>query len=210
MSNIYVDFEMTGLTMKDKPISIGVYLDNDKTFYAEFNDYDIESCSDWIKENVITNLKYNESESCLYYIEDGFRMKGNTYEIGRELYRWLNMNCEMPIQFVSDVCHYDFCHFLELFGGALSDTVNGFINPVAYDVNDNLAIMKSCSNVEAFDINREEFLKELLENEFETIFDDIQKHNALFDAKVIHWIYNCTEWCRITTDLDILNKLNIE
>ena len=34
-----------------------------KIFYAEFNDYDQSKIDDWLKENVIANLVYNDKET---------------------------------------------------------------------------------------------------------------------------------------------------
>lgn len=186
MSKIFVDFEMTGLTMKDKPISIGVVTEDGYKFYAEFEDYDIDSCSDWVKENVINNLKYNNSGTFVDYDGNNINMKSNTRHIAQHLYLWLEMYCTQQIEFIGDVCHYDFCHFLELFGGALSNHVIGFIHPVAYDINMNIGHMYNVNQYEAFDINREELLKD----KFNIVFDNVQKYNALYDAMVIKEIYD--------------------
>lgn len=198
MSKIFVDFEMTGLTMKDKPISIGIVAENGNSFYAEFNDYDVDSCSDWVRENVIENLKYNDNETMFGHIDDNIYMKGSTDYIADHLQLWLEENCELPVEFIGDCCHYDFCHFLELFGGALGENTSKFVYPTMYDINPLIAIMDGGLNdYEAFNVNREEFLL----RRFNVAIDNIRKHNSLYDALIIKLIYDkSTENLRLDTE----------
>lgn len=50
--NIYFDMEFTGLVQDTRPISIGMVTEDLNMFYAEFTDYPVEKCDDWIKKNV--------------------------------------------------------------------------------------------------------------------------------------------------------------
>ena len=55
---IFFDTEFTGLHKNTTLISIGLVDENDRTFYGEFLGYDGNQVDDWIKENVINNLKH--------------------------------------------------------------------------------------------------------------------------------------------------------
>ena len=63
---IFFDFEFTGLTIKTTPISLGMITEDGHKFYAEFNDYDKSQCDEWINENVISKLLYNDE---FFYLE---------------------------------------------------------------------------------------------------------------------------------------------
>ena len=60
MMNIYFDTEFTGLHKDTTLISIGLISEDNKTFYAEFTDYDESQCDDWMKTNVIYNLSIKD------------------------------------------------------------------------------------------------------------------------------------------------------
>lgn len=188
--NLFVDFEMTGLSMKDKPISIGIVTDTTDVFYAEFNDYRFGTyCSEWVEENVVKNLLYNDIKQDFITVFDrGIMVKGDTDRIREELVTWLNnLKSDHRVdefQFVGDVCHYDFCLFLELFGGAFG--VEGLILPASYDINYDIAKYIGGDVNDAFDVNREELCNKLTGEEIDTT----SKHNAVFDAGVIKKIYD--------------------
>jgi hypothetical protein len=71
--NLFFDFEFTSLSPDAQPISLGIVSDEteyysrsdynkkdpifDKLmFYAEFSDFDINRCADWVKKNVVSKL----------------------------------------------------------------------------------------------------------------------------------------------------------
>ena len=58
---IFFDTEFTGLHKGTTLISIGLIDEKGRTFYAEFSDYDDAQINSWIKENVISNLKWSKS-----------------------------------------------------------------------------------------------------------------------------------------------------
>lgn len=86
------------------------------------------------------------------------------------------------VQFVSDVCHYDFVLLIDLFGTALDLPEN--VSPVCHDLNADIAHHYGISEQEAFDKIREEIVMELCGHEVGG-----RKHNALYDAEVIKAIY---------------------
>ena len=196
--NIYFDTEFTGLVPNTTLISLGCVAETGEKFYAEFTDYNKDLCDDWIKENVIKNLylkKDPNSVSALISDElENYEVKGDSRQILKYFTEWLKWVSDKPfkkrerIQFVSDVCHYDFYLLCNLFGGAFSLPEN--VNPVCYDICQTLwpayaddeelpDLMK-----EAFDYSREDLCKQLNGK-----LPEGNKHNSLYDAEVIKMIY---------------------
>jgi len=211
--NLYFDTEFTGLVPGTTLISLGIVSENGYKFYAEFTDYDESLCDEWIKENVIENLWLftNEKDFPRFDFDDEghtWYCKGNTKFIKARLLVWLEQVSEACyeiyddrvvvtggnlVQFVSDVCHYDF-YLLQnqVFGGAFKMPDN--INPVCYDicqdingwscigVGNNFNMTNNMRN--AFDISREKLVEDALLE-----LPKGRKHNALYDAEVIKILY---------------------
>jgi hypothetical protein len=181
---IFFDTEFTGLRKNTTLISIGMIDENNRCFYAEFNDFDRKQCDNWIKENVIKNLKH---KGALHLNLKGFNPSenkttviGNKNEIQKYLIEWLSVYDN--VELVSDVCHYDMVLLIDIFGSAWD--VPSCLNPSCHDINQDIANYYHISEMEAFDKGREDILKE----HKKTIKGN--KHNALYDAKVIKEIYN--------------------
>lgn len=179
--NIYFDTEFTGLHKDTTLISIGMVADNGKAFYAEFTDYDASQVNNWITDNVISKLKFNNSDNFVRRIGNVIEVKGDKEQIREELIEWL-ASFDERVQFVSDVCHYDFVLLIDLIAGhALK--LPDFISPTCHDINQDIAIFYNISELEAFDKNRENIV-----NEYFLACSDDEKHNALADARVIRHI----------------------
>lgn len=89
------------------------------------------------------------------------------------------------VQFVSDVCHYDFVLLIDLLtGGGTALDLPENISPVCIDLNPNIAFHYVLSDKAAFDKSREEIVMELCGFKVEG-----RKHNALYDAEVIKAIF---------------------
>ena len=178
---IFFDTEFTGLHKNTTLISIGLVDENNRSFYAEFLGYDVNQLNDWIKENVINNLKY---KTCInnWNNEDfeHFECVGYSYFIKQWLEKWLSIYDD--VQLISDCCHYDMVLFIDIFGGAFDIPKN--INPACHDINQDIANRYDLSETWAFNKSREEILEE------NRINIEGNKHNALYDAKVIKEIYN--------------------
>lgn len=189
---IFFDTEFTGLHKDTTLISIGMIAEDGRTFYAEFSDYDATQVNDWIKDNVITNLKFNEYTYYVRALEpekfDHIEMKGTKRQVVQTLENWLAkyQNSEIypgGVQLVSDVCHYDMVLFIDLFGGAFD--LPGYVNASCHDINQDIATYYGVSESEAFEMSREEILKKL-RRELPTG----DKHNSLYDAMVIEKLYD--------------------
>ena len=194
--NIYFDTEFTGLQQDTDLISIGMITEDGKQFYAEFTDYRDYLCDLWITENVIKKMNHPQK-----IISDMMTtITGCQDEVREFLLDWLDRqrkNGDEKIQFVSDVCHYDFVLLIDLLsdsGCASAINLPNYISPYCHDINQDMTkfINTKTSNIghitdyDSFNIERENFLKE-----FNIIIpgDETLKHNSLYDAKVIKSIY---------------------
>lgn len=182
---LFFDTEFTGLHQNTKLISIGIVALDGRYFYAEFNDYNKAQVNDWIQENVIKNLMFNDKEthcieeSLVPYnkVNDDYpslriRMKNDTTNIVNKLNEWLQQ-FDGEIQIWSDCLSYDWVLFNQLFGGAQNIPSN--INYIPMDI---------CTSFYDKgidpDISREEFIDNTVKGE---------KHNSLYDAMVIRECY---------------------
>ena len=175
---IYFDTEFTGLHKDTTLISIGCVAEDGSTFYAELTDYDKSQCDDWIQKNVIAHLKFNGENRGQNDGQGHMQICGTKEEVKDYLTAWLSKYDE--VQLVSDVCHYDMVLFIDLFGHAFK--LPKGVNAACHDINQDIAKFYGISETEAFDKGREEIIADL------TIDGD--KHNALYDAKVIKEIYD--------------------
>jgi hypothetical protein len=128
----YIDCEFTDLRQSAKFISLALITEDDRFFYAEFNDYDETNLSDWVKFYVLGNLlmsppKPGEQEFFSMSRVDkdtplteknSIQMRGNTVEITIALTEWLEQFDQLEIW--GDYPAYDWVLFCELFGGSLN------------------------------------------------------------------------------------------
>lgn len=185
---LFFDAEFTGLRQNTTPISIGIVSEDGKKFYAEFTDYDESQCNDWIKENVIKNLKLAGMGVGVSDTDENPPLRivmGDKRYIRQEANEWLRQFNK--IQFVSDVCHYDFVLLIDLLtnGGTALDLPEN-ISAVCHDLNMDIARHFGVSDREAFNMSRERIMNDLCGTE-DVVSGD--KHNALYDAEVIRVIY---------------------
>ena len=122
-----------------------------------------------------------------YFKSDNENMTalGDSNWIGISLNEWLKQFD--TIQFVSDVCHYDFVLLIDLItngGTALDLPLN--ISATCHDINQDIAQHFGVTDAEAFDMSREQIMNDLCGPE-DIVAGD--KHNSLYDAEVIRAIY---------------------
>ena len=197
---IFFDTEFTGLHKDTTIISIGLIDENGRTFYGEFSDYDESQCDNWIRENVIKHLKWSKEGP----VEDFVNIYVNSWEaFGSKEYikivlsEWLSKYDYVDL--VSDCCHYDMVLFVDIFGDAWS--IPDVVNPACHDINQDIAKYFDISEKEAFDLSREKFIEKVnidrqdtqnnfdISEEEKIINIEGDKHNSLYDAKVIREIY---------------------
>lgn len=178
---IFFDTEFTGLRQYTTIISLGMVTEDNRQFYAEFTDYSVTQCDKWIEENVLENLhtRYPSDIQKSNYVPN--LHVGSKSDISKALEIWLKQFTS--VEFVSDVCHYDFVLLIDIFGSAwdLPKTVC----PACYDINQDIARKYNITQKEAFDKSREDIL---YQNYKDTAIEG-DKHNALYDAKVIRELY---------------------
>lgn len=173
---IFFDTEFTGLHQRTSLISIGCITEDDCTFYAELTDYDKSQVDDWVQENIINNLLFQEKESLFDSDGEHVKAKGKREFVASRLEAWLQQYKE--VEMWSDCLAYDWVLFCQLWGHAFSIPKNVYYIP--FDIS---TLMKY-QGVDP-DINREEYA-------FGEVYEEmiVQKHNALWDAKVIKACYD--------------------
>lgn len=197
--NIYFDTEFTGLKKDTDLISIGMIDEVGRTFYAEFSDFDINKCDDWIKHNVLSHMyNYNktpEVDAAWNLGVASTQIFGTREEIKEELIKWLSIY--KSVQFVSDVCHYDFVLLIDIFGTVWD--LPKSVNPACHDINQDIAKYYNISEKKAFDVCREDIVSHMIPS-------NPLKHNALWDARVISKIYHFMNESNQEASEDLLSR----
>ena len=178
---LFFDTEFTGLKKDADLISLGIVSEDGDIFYAEFSDYSKTGLSSWMIDNVINNLLYSPGDSDLN-VPDYFYYGARKF-IKEKLLEWLEKFDE--VEFVSDVCHYDFCFLIDLLFESALNMPKKF-SPICHDINTDIARYLEVSEREAFNTSREQILEK------HNIFVSGKKHNALYDAHVIKELYKLT------------------
>lgn len=160
---LFFDTEFTGLHQNTTLISIGIVSDDDRTFYAEFNDYDKNQVDEWIQKNIIKKLKKLKN----YITPEYMTITGNKKFIKENLDVWLSQFDKIEIW--SDCLAYDWMLFCQIWGHAFNIPKN--IHYIPFDI----CTQFKLAGIDP-DINREEFCG---------ITDNDSKHNALWDARII-------------------------
>lgn len=203
MKKVFFDTEFTGLHQNTTLISVGLIAETGQTFYAELNDYDESQVDEWLRKNVIAKLKFappgpGEQEH-FSWARGGaaVELRGDTSTVARYLADWFqellggplswvdyanfgHVPVEPPrlveepqIQLVSDCHHYDIVLLHNLWDHAFN--MPKCVHYIPMDI---------CPLLEAAgvdpDVNREEFAR---------MTDGAEKHNALWDARVIRACY---------------------
>lgn len=203
----WFDCEFTGLHKNTTLISLGVVSEGNRMFYAEFCDFDKEIIkgNKWFEENIFANTMRVCSDGSFKMkkpmLEDSVKMnRGSAVCFGDRPYvrecflDWLQREGgrnKPPVEFISDVCHYDMVLMIDLLsGGKGAFDIPDWISPQCYDINQDIAWRYSVSPHAAFDMNREGIAKNLIPEIYESIkFPEEMKHNSLWDAELIQAIY---------------------
>lgn len=175
-TKVFLDTEFTGLHKKTTLISIGL-VSGEKTFYAEFTDYDKKQVGSWLKEFLIDKLELNENEHGLKADTckgDSWLFKGKSKDIAILLKKWLEQF--EAVEIWSDCLAYDWVLFCDLFGGAFDIPKNVFYIP--FDI----CVLFKLKGIDP-DISREKFV-------FGTNVSFPKRHNAWWDALMIARCYD--------------------
>ncbi len=183
-TKVFFDCEFTGLHQGATLISIGLISECGKTFYAELTDYDKSQIDDWLQTNVLDNLLMSEPKDGEDEYFSATRHTDNP--TGNDLYESysVQLRCDKKVLEVelgkwlfqfesvevwSDCLSYDWVLFNQIFGHAFNIPKN--VHYIPFDI----CTLFYVKGIDA-DINREEFAE---------MSEGGQKHNALWDAKVI-------------------------
>jgi hypothetical protein len=175
-SKIFFDTEFTGLHKNTTLISIGFIHEDGRTFYAEFSNYDQSQLNEWLRENVIRNLRLTGGDSEYSpYLHKTEILCHSKEEFVQAFMHWIsNMG---PIEMWSDCLAYDWVLFIDLFGGTAFDLPSSI-----YYIPFDLCTLLLAKGYDP-DVNREKFgLGEQ--------YSEMPKHNALWDAQVIKACYD--------------------
>lgn len=164
---VFFDTEFTGLRQSTTLISIGCVAESGEEFYAQLTDYDESQVDEWIRKNVLDNLWWGD-----YSTKQPPTHIGTRQQVAQYLAEWLSQ--WERVEMWSDVYAYDWVLFCNLYGNAM------FIPKNVYYIPFDLATFLAANGVDP-DISREEYGR---------MADvDGQKHNALWDARVIRSCY---------------------
>lgn len=177
---VFMDAEFTGLQKDTQLISIGFVAEDGNELYLEFNDIDMETQDQWIKDNVLNNTAYYGNVPVNDIVDEVNYYVGDKQELLGVVLNWFKQYDDVLI--VADVGHYDMVLFLDLFGGAFNLPKN--ICASYHDINQDIADFEHITEQEAFNTSREDFIS----NYNITVLGN--KHNSLYDAKVCKEIYN--------------------
>lgn len=167
MKRICFDCEMTGLHKDTSLISIGLVSDCGREFYAELIDYNRNQLNEWLEENVIANLMFNNYEPFVTEVGSVTFVKGTKYDVQEELLKWFNRFDKVELW--SDCHHYDVVLLHDIFGGAFEMPEDIYYIPF------DLCTVFKVLGIDP-DISREAFIDTPIKGD---------KHHALYDAKVI-------------------------
>lgn len=176
---IYFDTEFTGLHKNSTLISVGLITEDNHRFYAEFNDYDQSQCDDWIKEHVISKLKWNDRDVYIHVDTETKTSwaKNNKENISNLLSLWLKQF--KKIEFWGDCVAYDWVLLMDLIGMGkpMRKMPQNF---VSYQAGDVFTLLKIKG------VNSKENRHKLL-----GLDDGKSQHNSLYDAEITKKVY---EW----------------
>lgn len=91
-----------------------------KSFYAEFTDFDINRCDDWVKKNVISKLRTDTNGIQERHLESTGILEGDYYARGNfkhmqwAVKQFLHQFYEYDIQFICDCGTFDWYWMLQL------------------------------------------------------------------------------------------------
>lgn len=190
---VFLDTELTGLHQNTTLISIGLVAEDDRYFYAELTDYDKSQVDEWIQENVINNLMFEpasefecEHNSAVRHANNpvgndlfvgySHSLRGASHDVMEALNDWFDQFDEVIIW--SDCYALDWVLLCNLFGHAFN--MPSSVNYIPRDI----STLFEIKGIDP-DINREEFSGYL--GGYGD--DEGQKHNAIWDARVIRACY---------------------
>lgn len=183
---LYFDTEFTELSKKGELISLALVSENNEIFYAEFDDYPIKTCNEWVIQNVIPNLLFKEKETFFKSSNDACYMKDASDRIADALCNWFSELGNVEIY--ADCLAFDWVFFCNLFGTAFDIPKEIFYMPF------DLTGFLKYRGIDP-DINREGFVKKHKGDAFikKIRLQASGLHNALYDALLVKAAFEIIE-----------------
>lgn len=183
---LYFDTEFTELSKKGELISLAFISENDEIFYAEFDDFSIETCNEWVMENVISNLLFKDRETFIKCSGDVCYMKDASGRIADALCNWFSELGDVEIY--ADCLSFDWVFFCNLFGTAFNIPKEIFYIPF------DLAGFLKYRGIDP-DIDRENFVEKYKGDAFikKIRLKAAGLHNALYDAFLVKAVFEIIE-----------------
>lgn len=168
---VFFDTEFTGLRQTTTLVSVGLVSLDGRTFYAEFNDYDVSQVDDWLRAHVMPYLQFSDIDMITPPLDlRHYKMKANRRRVTAMLTEWFAQF--ESVELWADSPAYDWVLLGELFGGGLQIPKN--IVGYALDV----ATLLKVAGIDPM-IDRQEFAG----------LPAMNLHNALDDAKLAKACY---------------------
>lgn len=164
MIRVYFDLEFTGLNRDADIISAGFVSEHSDELYIELNDYDVEKCAGWVRDNVLSQL-------------DGENVM-NRAEARQAILTWLQ-SLNDKVLFVVDCGGYDWVLLIDLLFGTSLDMPDFIAHYAPLDLFDLFFLLRS-----ELDFDRREFAG---------MTSVAAGHDALWDARVLRNCYEALE-----------------
>ncbi len=177
--NLYYDSEFTGLHQASTLISMAFIADDGREFYAEFSDYNLEQCDDWIQKNVLEHTHWLRAPGARRgsWTEGELTCShGNSEHNRQALTAWLAPYGQIEVW--ADCPTWDWVLLCQLYGGALQIPKQIFYIPF------DLATLLKLKGLSP-DMDRQAFAQLPV-----TATNQGQRHNALYDARLIRACYH--------------------
>lgn len=167
---VFMDSEFTGLHQRSTLISIGLFISDEESFYAEFNDYETGQINHWLTRHVISQLEFSSTNEIMQVENRVWKMKGDRDFVRKHLENWFAAYNQVEIW--ADCYAWDWILFCELWGGSLNLPQNIFYIPM------DLATLFKIKGFPS-DISRLEFAADTISG-----LTGVKQHHALWDARV--------------------------
>ena len=183
---LYFDTEFTELSKKGELISLALVSENNEIFYAEFDDFPIKTCNEWVIQNVIPNLLFKDRDFFLKSSGGACYIKDASGRIADALCNWFSELGNVEIY--ADCPAFDWVFFCNLFGTAFDIPKEVFYMPF------DLAAFLKYRGIDP-DINREGFVKKHKGQAFikKIRLKAAGLHNALYDALLVKAAFEIIE-----------------
>lgn len=166
MIRVYFDLEFTGLTRDADIVSAGFVSEGCKELYIEFNDFSVEKCSKWVRDNVLYKLGGDDTAVM------------NREEAKQTILTWLQ-SLNDKVLFVTDCGSYDWVLLVDLLFGTSLDMPDFIAHYSPLDLFDLFFLLRS-----ELDFDRREFAG---------MSSVAAGHDALWDARVLKNCYEALE-----------------